>query len=806
MVLLTRKFSPLAIFKSAMDATDNNLVLEFSSKAKTLEDLSLAIKSARVLPLYRFTVGSYLDDPEGIVSRIIGKMEGKNLIIRSSVLNEDTTDSSNAGRFMSITDVEGNDHQKISRTISEVISSYNSDNPENEIFVQPALSNISLCGVAFTCDIDTLAPYYTINYEESGKNDVITGGKEGSYKTYIQLKDSPYPCKDGRINKLISTLRELENLYCRNNLDTEFAFNDLDELFIFQVRPVVIKNKENLSSLNLRESLKKVYKKIEKLSGPHPNLLGSKALYGVMPDWNPAEIIGLKPTQLSFSLYKEMVTDSTWAYQRDNYGYRNLRSHPLVISFLGVPFIDIRVDFNSFLPKQLDEETGNKLVDYYLNKLIDSPSYHDKVEFEIVHSCYSFDLENKLEELKHHGFSLAEIKNIESSLLELTNKIISSDNGFFRKDIERIDILTKRYNDIIDSKLNLIDKIYWLIENCKRYGTLPFAGIARAAFIATQMLRSLVGIGIITAEQYNLYLNSFTTVTKRLNKDLLRYSNRELSRDEFLKKYGHLRPGTYDIMSLRYDENFENYFSEMPLTINEDSAFSFSHSQYREIRKILTDNGLDVSVDEFFSFIKESVEGREYSKFIFTQVLSKVLQLIEKLGDRAGVARNDLAFINIKTILNLYASLDHRDLKDIFKSDIAQNKELYQYTKAVKLPSLILDPKEVYGFFLQNEEPNFITLKRIQSRVVLQDNISSNDLKGQIIFIKSADPGYDFLFTKDIGGLVTQFGGANSHMAVRCAELGIPAVIGAGEKNFSEWKNASILEIDCSNKQVRIIR
>jgi hypothetical protein len=360
MVLLTRKFSPLAIFKSAMDATDNNLVLEFSSKAKTLEDLSLAIKSARVLPLYRFTVGSYLDDPEGIVSRIIGKMEGKNLIIRSSVLNEDTTDSSNAGRFMSITDVEGNDHQKISRTISEVISSYNSDNPENEIFVQPALSNISLCGVAFTCDIDTLAPYYTINYEESGKNDVITGGKEGSYKTYIQLKDSPYPCKDGRINKLISTLRELENLYCRNNLDTEFAFNDLDELFIFQVRPVVIKNKENLSSLNLRESLKKVYKKIEKLSGPHPNLLGSKALYGVMPDWNPAEIIGLKPTQLSFSLYKEMVTDSTWAYQRDNYGYRNLRSHPLVISFLGVPFIDIRVDFNSFLPKK--QETNLSII------------------------------------------------------------------------------------------------------------------------------------------------------------------------------------------------------------------------------------------------------------------------------------------------------------------------------------------------------------------------------------------------------------------------------------------------------------
>ena len=35
--------------------------------------------------------------------------------------------------------------------------------------------------------------------------------------------------------------------------------------------------------------------------------------------------------------------------------------------------------------------------------------------------------------------------------------------------------------------------------------------------------------------------------------------------------------------------------------------------------------------------------------------------------------------------------------------------------------------------------------------------------------------------------LVTQYGGANSHMAIRCAELGIPAVIGAGEKSFEEW-------------------
>ena len=49
----------------------------------------------------------------------------------------------------------------------------------------------------------------------------------------------------------------------------------------------------------------------------------------------------------------------------------------------------------------------------------------------------------------------------------------------------------------------------------------------------------------------------------------------------------------------------------------------------------------------------------------------------------------------------------------------------------------------------------------------------------------SADPGFDWIFTRDISGFVTQFGGANSHMAIRASELGIPAVIGAGRRHCS---------------------
>ena len=31
-----------------------------------------------------------------------------------------------------------------------------------------------------------------------------------------------------------------------------------------------------------------------------------------MPDWNPAEIIGIKPKPLALSLYRELITDHIW--------------------------------------------------------------------------------------------------------------------------------------------------------------------------------------------------------------------------------------------------------------------------------------------------------------------------------------------------------------------------------------------------------------------------------------------------------------------------------------------------------------
>ena len=76
-------------------------------------------------------------------------------------------------------------------------------------------------------------------------------------------------------------------------------------------------------------------------------------------------------------------------------------------------------------------------------------------------------------------------------------------------------------------------------------------------------------------------------------------------------------------------------------------------------------------------------------------------------------------------------------------------------------------------------------------------------MRDKIVFIENADPGYDFIFTKKIKGLVTKYGGANSHMAIRCAELGIPAAIGVGEDNFDKYIKNSLIQLDCESNLIR---
>ena len=76
-----------------------------------------------------------------------------------------------------------------------------------------------------------------------------------------------------------------------------------------------------------------------------------------------------------------------------------------------MPYIDTRVDFNSWIPEELNNNLAEKLVNFYLDKLRKHPHLHDKIEFEIALTCFTFSAHQRLKELPNKIFTKKKRRN-----------------------------------------------------------------------------------------------------------------------------------------------------------------------------------------------------------------------------------------------------------------------------------------------------------------------------------------------------------------------------------------------------------
>ena len=127
-----------------------------------------------------------------------------------------------------------------------------------------------------------------------------------------------------------------------------------------------------------------------------------------------------------------------------------------------------------------------------------------------------------------------------------------------------------------------------------------------------------------------------------------------------------------------------------------------------------------------------------------------------------------------KYFLENLNSLSPEKLKKILNGQIKSNKKNYKILEKIMLPDIIFDENDIYSFYQKQIKGNYITNKEITSKIVnLNKNKFIKNIKNKIVLIENADPGYDYLFSYNIKGLITKYGGANSHMSIRCLELGI---------------------------------
>jgi phosphohistidine swiveling domain-containing protein len=765
------------------------------TKADTLSRLSPLLRKSHILPLVSFTYDQWKEDPNHILTCLFKNgWAADSLIVRSSRTTEDSEGQSQAGAYKSICGLMG--YKETADAIRDVFDSYEAKIGQDQVLVQPELRNMIASGVACLCDPNSGAPYRVVNWTTQPQNGSVTSGNAPNMKTWylVSYHTRSNPPAEF-LTPLVYTMDELHHLVGHDRIETEFGISELGHVVIFQVR--ALPNPPRVSVDLHRNILLEVNKQLLTAQEATLPSLQSPMCFGVMPDWNPAEIIGIRPRPLALSLYRELVSDKIWADSRYSYGYRDMRNTQLITDFCGLPYIDVRTSFSSFIPRLLDNSIAQRLVYLYMKELKERPHLHDKIEFEIVFSCYDLNSRERLSKLIECGFSRQEISAINNCLLDLTERIIAGQETW-RYDLSSVEMLQKRrmFKTLGDS--SDFDHIEDLLSDCAKYGTLPFAGLARAGFIAIQLLNSLVSKGALPPEERDAILGSVCTVAGEMRRDFC-----IMSKENFLGKFGHLRPGTYDILSPRYDESPERYFdwTQTSKPFGHQLEYCMSSNTARTLNRTLRSYGFSVNATQIIDFIRCAVRGREWAKFEFTRNLSDALVEIVKIGAQYGISPEETSYLDIKTLRSLHksGSMIPAELRIAVK----RGQSAHASTCVTNLPSLIFGPDDIWAFEPLETEPNFITQKSVVAQVA---NIDRQDApENKIAIIMSADPGYDWLFSRQIRGLITAYGGANSHMAIRALELGIPTVTGIGESRYWQLCEAPSIEIDGANRIVRAL-
>ena len=810
------KLSPENILKklNSHDGNEkprNNLI---STKANTLLALKPLLTKSSIEDIQIVTVQDYVNNPEQVVNHLQQTFYRRKVVVRSSSSYEDCYETSNAGHFESVLGVDSASQYDMMSAIEKVIDSYGYNENESvqaakeQVLIQPQTCNVVKSGVIFTRDINENRPYYLINYDNQGSTNLVTSGMGGSTIWIMRGTKLSDISKEWR--GLLEAVQEIEKILADMVLDIEFAIKGSGEVIIFQVRPLAAnyrfhKQFDDNAFYEQQSKGKLAYRGLSNIINNGVVQLSDMAF------WNPAEIIGANPHNLDYSLYKEVITKKAWNEGISQMGYRLLPKN-LMCRIGNKPYIRLDYAFYSLIPQSVSEKVCRKLVRYYSNQLEADISAHDKIEFEIVMSCYDYSTQAQIEHLDSEGFSKEERMELLENLQNLTQNVISRYEFVLNADLELIQELTQVKESIMTKVAFHENDIFALLKYfkeliliIKQKGTPVFSRQARYAFIATRLCQTMVSNSYFTQEEMAAFQNSIHTIASEFEVDFELYVEHKISRQQFNDKYGHLRSGTYDIRSPRYDQI--DFVSKRINTKNggqlQDRNSKGKILNREKLAKALEDIGFDITLEEYERFLGKSLEMREFFKFEFTKSLSLAIEILALIGKNLEISRNELSHLEMADILASEYYDTPNDLKMFWQTIIEQRRQEYKRNSQLILPEVILQENDMNEVHICTLRPNFITLGKVQGKIAVLEQEESINLQGKLVVIEKADPGYDWIFTQGIVGLITKYGGVASHMAIRCAEFNIPAAIGCGEKIYQFVIGCSEICLDCKKGEIR---
>lgn len=765
---------------NTLDYQFNNYKNLFGTKGKTLITLDKYLHNSIIEEIFTFKVNDFIKNKKKIINQI-KKRFNKKIIIRSSTKKEDSLTSSHAGEFLTVQNICLDDDKLLSKSINQVIDIYKKkikSYKNEEILVQEQSSDIKISGVVFTKVLKTNSPYYAITYDDqSGKTDTVTSGR--ACNTVWLYRDlNKYRCPS-KWRKLLDSVIEIEKLFKSMVLDIEFAINKNNDVIIYQVRPLAtnVKYSRMISNKFMENSIEK-YNELKK---------GNSTIFSDMTFWNPSELIGENPKPLSYSIFNDIFMKKNWNLGLEELGYSKVNKN-LMHKFGNKPYINVEPVIEALLPNHLSMNLKTKLKIFYKHRFLNNLINHDKFEFETMPGTIIIDkdLSNSLKKY----LTKSEYSTYNKSLSYLTKSIIENFSIYKSKYINDVKRCSQKQSiDAHCSHLSLIRLINQNLNDLKKYATSQFSASARMAFISKYIIDYSALDNLITKNDSVCFYNSLNTIVSQYTSDL-----NKLSVSQINEKYNHIRSGTYSLLSAKFK------LSNKIIPNKRDTRKKLNRSDFIKKLSLISEKyNLNCSAEQLFKFLFESIKLREYLKFNFSKTISRILDLIEILAKNLKIEIKHMEYLDIDILMAGSSYSNKVECSNMYKNHIESQIDCFNNNNNHIHNECIVSLKDLFIIQHKTSKPNFIT-EEIVSGKIIKINKNSNiltNLSNYIVLIDSADPGFDWIFASKIKGLITKYGGMGSHMAIRCAELNIPAAIGCGNKIFENLHYLSLLTLNC---------
>ena len=731
----------------------------------------------------RVSVAQWHAQPDEVLARCHRLFSGQLVAVRSDAQVEDQMHASRAGEFCTVLNVAPDGLAQAMDRVAQSMPGH----PQDHLLVQQMVSAPRFVGVASSHRIADGAPWYCIELAHDDTA-AVTGGRATGRQVAV-ARDSlavAMPALGGAERAALALLSEVEGLVGPVPLEMEFALtasgSDALQAQLLQVRPLATA-RHWPAAQSVRSPVRLPSLEFLQQADALAQVAGDRTVLSLMSDWNPAELIGAHPRPLALSLFQALIADGVWWQARAGLGYAPVpqKTVGLLQVLQGRPFVDVRRSANSLLPARLPPSTRQVLVNHWLSWLDREPALHDKVEFQVFRTVRDFAPPGTLGHVAVPGLSPQAAAQWEAALGVLTARVMDMRPSAPLASLNA-GIAALERDELAGQTASR------LLQRC-RHGTAAFAAIARIAFAAEAQLRSAVQRGALSPDRaLALRAAARSSPTHAAHPAVA---------------VGHLRPGTFDITQPTWSAEADREASAHGAA-HRAQPFSLVPQEVRALEALAAEVGLPFGAGPWVHWVQLAASSREWGKFVFSRHLSAALEAIAAQAVAVGLDREQMSWLTLAQWRQGRAMAPAARALHWARC-AEQAKAEHQWQAGLITGPVLRAQQDRYVADSLGALPNFVGTRVARGPLIVLNDQQPRPraaLHGAIVLVSQADPGFDWLFDHGIVGLMTQWGGANSHMAIRCAEFGLAAAIGCGSAVYARALSAASATIDPGTQSV----